>query len=240
MERAHLGFERALPDRDDAPVPPAVEEPAGRGEQVRVVLLAAEVGDRARDLLVGPDAELDPHLVAVDELRAHLVEQHAVHHDLGPAPEPRPDRLVHLARHREVGVVERVGDPVQDPGRRREARERVVHRVDEARPDRLREAADDEPRDPGRVRRLRVEDVHRVPQQPGPQACGPAQVALVLHVEAVGADAERLEVRDQRVLPRQQVLDVEAEPVAVVDGRGRDHEVLRPARARAPSPATAP
>jgi hypothetical protein len=49
----------------------------------------------------------------------------------------------------------------------------------------------------------------------------------------VGADAERLEARDQRVLPRQQLLDVEAAPGAVGDGGGRDHEVLRATRAQA-------
>ena len=42
-----------------------------------------------------------------------------------------------------------------------------------------------------------MQDVDRVAQQPGAQPGGPAQVALVAHLEAVGAHAERLEVGDE-------------------------------------------
>ena len=53
-----LGLERSLAHRQHPDRHAAVGEDPGRGEEVRVVLLRAEVGHRAHDELVGAEAEL--------------------------------------------------------------------------------------------------------------------------------------------------------------------------------------
>ncbi len=95
----------------------------------------------------------------------------------------------------------------------------------------FRQRAHDQPTDRGRIRRVCVHDVDALLSEVAAQAPGPADVALVAHVETGALHAEGFQLGHEMLLPGQQVHDLDIERVAIVRARGRDQQAFGTARA---------
>src|ERR687891_815215 len=136
VDRPELVLLWPAADRHEPDRQTLVEHQPGRLEQHRVPLLGAEVCHGPDHELVGPDAELGPDLVPMPQLVADPFGEDPLHHHLHLVAESRRDRFGHGGRHREVGVVEAVGHPVEEPGGSHVSPPRQGLRVHDPRPHR--------------------------------------------------------------------------------------------------------
>ena len=147
-----LGILGTLAHGDDARGNSAFDELAGCPEQVRIVLLRTEVGDRADDELVGSQAQLGPDLVAVRQFGGGCVDVDAVPERDRPRSHGTAHRFAHFVGHGEGPVVEAARETVEGPGRCPVRLPTVVLGADQRRPPVARQTPCGDPGDRARER----------------------------------------------------------------------------------------
>jgi hypothetical protein len=227
VELADLRFLRALADCHESHGHLTVGEQPGRLEQVRVVLLRAEVGDRADDDLVEPDPEFGPHGVTIGRRLGRRLDVDAVLQGLDPLGDGAGHRLAHLVGDGERHVVPPAREPVQPAGRAAMGGPTVVFGAHQARPvgaaHRAGGQAGDRPGEGG----VDVDDVPLAVTHQLGQAQRPAPIgALAAH--AVRLHPGPFELLGEMVLPRQHEGALDVEALVVVSASRGTQQPFRP------------
>ena len=125
-QRPSLGLQRPLPHGHEPHSQTPSRQQLHRRQQVRVVLLLAEVGHRAHHQLVLADAQLGPHRAALHALRAHPGDIDAVRQRLGLVHHHPAHGQPHLVGDRDDGRVATTRQPIGVAGERMVGAPQVV------------------------------------------------------------------------------------------------------------------